>query len=99
MANSDTRANIIKGAKLDQSLIEEAEKQSVSSLEARNDGGEYTSGSVEQADAELSGVTAEEMPGIPMEAYKNIKEHLPSEFFKQKKFFSGPLLPTEVCVF
>lgn len=94
--NSAVRANVIRGVELDQSLIDEAEKQPVSGLEEQKDGSEYTSGSVEQADAELSGATAKEMPGIAMEAHKNIKEHLPSEFFKQKEYFKGPFLPTEV---
>lgn len=68
-------------------------------MEEQKDGSEYTSGSVEQPDAELSSATAKELPGIAMEAHKNMKEHLPSEFFKQKEYFKGPFLPTEVCDF
>ncbi|XP_058072061.1 DNA-directed RNA polymerase I subunit 1 isoform X2 [Magnolia sinica] len=97
MLNADTRANIIKGCKLDETFVRGAEPRSFMDGDAQNADDSMLGGnSVESHDTELSGAVDDGMPGNASIKHKSKGGPLPPEFLKQRKLLSGPLLPSEV---
>ncbi|KAL5707886.1 DNA-directed RNA polymerase [Ranunculus cassubicifolius] len=84
LASDETvKRNVIRGSKLDNTFNKEADE---------DEGQEKDS----DADAHSSGDVCNGTPEAPSKSKKGRAGKLPSECFKQKKLFSGPLLPSEV---
>ncbi|XP_077214537.1 nuclear RNA polymerase A1 [Tasmannia lanceolata] len=97
MSDKSIRDNVLRGTKLDHSLSDGAEEGSFNGVEEQISEDMFSEGNnVGPADTELSGAEADEMPAGAKKAPKNGGGRLPLEFLKQKKFFSGHLLPSKV---
>ncbi|XP_010251904.1 PREDICTED: DNA-directed RNA polymerase I subunit 1 [Nelumbo nucifera] len=94
MSNADIRANVLRGCKLSDTFVHgaaqrshTAEAENVDDVLARGDDADILESSGAVSDGTLEFVT---------ETDKKIGEHIPPDFFSQRKFLSGPLLPPEV---
>ncbi|KAF5178237.1 Dna-directed rna polymerase i subunit [Thalictrum thalictroides] len=97
MSNSTLRQNVIRGTYQDEQLIDESEEIAIiGGSENSND--LSTSGiKVDLDNVESTGAVYDAKPDSSARAKKkrSVRE-LPPEFLKQKKLFTGPLLPSEV---
>ncbi|XP_048138660.1 DNA-directed RNA polymerase I subunit 1 isoform X2 [Rhodamnia argentea] len=95
MTGAQTRGNIIRGNKLDGQFLDGVGKENLSEMEniegvaLQNDGGN-------EAETPSSTFASPDSIGIAKKGHKRRGQSLSDEYIRQKNFFSGPLLPSEV---
>lgn len=95
LSDAQTRANVIRGSKLERPLSRVAEEKSSSEVENVNDMFPWGDG----VDTDETHSSIAPTDGIQDTVTKRLERkgaQAPIEFIKQKSFFSGPLLPSEV---
>ena len=96
MTDAQTRANIIRGSKLERPLSGVVEEKSSSEVENVNDMFPWGDG-VDTAETHSSIAPTDGIQDTVAKKVQRKGAEVPTEYFKQKSFFSGPLLPSEVC--
>lgn len=91
MTGAQTRGNIIRGNKMDGPFLDgDGEMESLEGAFLQDDGGN-------EAETQSSTFASPDGIGIAKKGQKKRKgQSLSDEYIKQKNFFSGPLLPSEV---